>query len=142
MTDRLAYTKGLRQLADILDANPDLPLPYTGDLSSLNWIEVSRENDEIRDSARLFARLIPGTITKTPRDDVVDLIGHIAGLKVCFIAAREAVCTRVVTGTHEVTTPATPAMPATEPQPERTETVEDFEWICSPLLADAEKVPS
>lgn len=137
---RTAYTTGLRQLADILDANPDLPLPYTGTDSSLNWIEVTRKNDEIRDAARLFARLVPGTIVKKPRDDAFDLIGHLAGLKVCFIAAREAVCTRVVTGTREVTIAATPAVPATEPQPERTQTIEDVEWVCGSLLADVEAV--
>lgn len=137
---RTAYTTGLRQLADILDDNPDLPLPYTGTDSSLNWIEVTRENNEIRDAARLFARLVPGTIVKKPRDDAFDLIGHIAGVKVCFIASRDAVCTRVVTGTHEVTIAATPAMPATEAQPAVTQNVETVEWICSSLLADAEAV--
>ena len=28
--DRNAYTQGLRALADALDNNPELPLPYTG----------------------------------------------------------------------------------------------------------------
>jgi hypothetical protein len=30
VSDRAAYTAGLRKLADLLDANPDLPLPYHG----------------------------------------------------------------------------------------------------------------
>ena len=131
MTDtdtRTAYTKGLRLLADLLDNNPDLPLPYHGSTVGLNWIEFDR------DSAAAFARLIPGTVTKTPRDDAIDLKGQIAGLKVQFIASREAVCERVVLGTHEVTVAAQPAVKATKAT---TMVVEDVEWICGSLLAES-----
>ena len=133
MTDtetRTNYTAGLRALADLLDANPDLPLPYTGRGSALNWIEYDKA------SAARFAHLIPGTVTKTARGDSIDLEGQIAGLKVCFIASREAVCERIITGTHEITTPARPALnlPA---EPEHTETVEDVQWVCSSLLAES-----
>ena len=133
---RAGYIEGLRQLATLLENHDDLPLPYTGNYSSLNWIEVTREGSEIRDSAALFARLIPGTITKNVRGDVMDLEGHIAGLKVCFIASRDAVCTRVVTGYHEVVVPATPAQDAVPAQPERVTKVEDIEWVCGSLLSE------
>jgi len=128
MTDtRTAYTQGLRDLADILDNNPDLPLPYHGKSVGLHWIE----NDKA--SAAVFARLIPGTVTKTARGDALDLEGQIAGLKVLFIASRDAVCERVVTGTHEVTVPAQPAVKATKAT---TRVVEDVEWVCGPLLSE------
>jgi len=46
MTDRAAYVRGLRTLADRLDANPDCPLPYTGNREHgpLLWILSSRED--------------------------------------------------------------------------------------------------
>ena len=38
MTDRTAYVKGLRAVADLLDAHPDLPLPYSIDRDgALGW---------------------------------------------------------------------------------------------------------
>jgi len=130
MTDtRSDYTEGLRVLADLLDAHPGLPLPYHGSSAELIWIETSR----VKESARLFAKLIPGTVTKTPRGDAIDLTGRIAGLRVLYIASRADVCKRVVTGTHEVTVPATAATAAV---PGHVETVEDVKWTCSSLLAE------
>ena len=129
-TDRTEYTQGLRALADLLDHNPDLPLPYHGSDAHhrLNWIEYDKT------SAARFAQLIPGTVTKTARGDCIDLEGQIAGLHVLFIASRAAVCERVVTGTHEVTVPATPAIKATKAT---TTVVEDVEWVCGSLLAES-----
>jgi len=43
---------------------------------------------------------------------------------------REAVCQKVVIGTHEK------VIPAVEAQPERTEIVEEVEWVCGSLLTD------
>lgn len=37
MTDRAAYTAGLRQMADFIDANPGVALPYDGGESELSW---------------------------------------------------------------------------------------------------------
>jgi len=130
MTDtRADYIEGLRVLADLLDAHPGLPLPYHASSAELIWIETYR----VKESARLFARLIPGTVTKTPRGDSIDLTGRIAGLNVLFIASRADVCERVITGTHEVTVPARAAIAAT---PGRVETVEDVKWVCGSLLAE------
>lgn len=141
-TTRSEFTRGLRVLADILDDNPGLPLPYDGHKSDLNWI-VSSDPEHQRTTAALFARLVPGTIVKSPRGEALDLTGSIGGLKVCFIASRDAVCERVVVGTREVTVEAAPAVPAT---PEHTETIEDVEWVCGSLLAAgtgaAEQVPA
>ena len=131
MTDtRTAYIEGIRALAYLLDHNPDLPLPYHGSDAHhrLNWIEYDKT------SAARFAQLIPGTVTKTARGDCIDLEGQIAGLHVLFIASRAAVCERVVTGTHEVTVPATPAIKATKAT---TMVVEDVEWVCGSLLAES-----
>ena len=130
MTDtRNGYTQGLRQLADLLDNHPELPLPYSGSGAdhTLHWIEYDKA------SAARFAQLIPGTITKAPRGDAMDLEGRIAGLHVTFIASRAALCERIVTGTHKVIVDAQPAVEATEAT---TMVVEDVEWVCGSLLAD------
>ncbi|HET6291734.1 MAG TPA: hypothetical protein VFG33_00115, partial [Kribbella sp.] len=51
-------------------------------------------------------------------------------------AYRDQVCERVVTGTREVTK-TVPDPSVVVPDVEVTETVEDVEWICGPLLAKA-----
>jgi hypothetical protein len=50
-----------------------------------------------------------------------------------MITARDAVCERIVTGTHEVTVPAQPAIRAKKAT---TTVVEDVEWVCGSLLSD------
>jgi hypothetical protein len=132
MTDRRnSYTQGLRQLADILDNNPELPLPYHGSGAHLLWIQ--NYGKDVLATARLFTRLVPGTITKAPRGGDLDLNGNIAGLRVSMITARDAVCERIVTGTHEVDVAAKPAVKATKAT---TVVVEDVEWVCGSLLSD------
>jgi hypothetical protein len=131
--ERRDYTEGLRQLADILDANPDLPLPYYGSKSSeLLWI--ARRDEDHRAVARIFARAIPGTIAKNPRDTAIDLVGQIAGLYVQLIVDRDQVCERIVTGVEVVEMPASEAIPA---RPAQTIEREVVEWRCEPILAEA-----
>jgi hypothetical protein len=131
MTDRSDFTNGLRELADILDANPDLPLPYSGTGSELLWI--ARHGEDHKAFAQTFARVVPGTLTKSVRGTDFDLIGSVGGVQVQLIVDRDAVCERVVTGIETVTISA---KPATDPEPERTEERELVEWRCQPLLAE------
>lgn len=130
--DRPGYIAGLRQLADILEAHPDLPLPYGGTTTSeLLWIANSRQDH--KQVAATFARTIPGVVAKQPRGTDLDLIGRIAGLHVQLIVDRDAVCERVVVGSETVTVPA---RPATEATPEQTETREVVEWRCASILTE------
>ena len=114
-TDRTGYIKGLRALADILDNNPALPLPWDGGHASRLSIFV-----ETREQAAGYARLIPGKVIKKVTDSSAygfELRGSIAGLRVLVYAPRPEVCERVVTGSHEVTTPAMPCLLYTSPSP-------------------------
>lgn len=132
-TDRAAYTTGLRQLADLLDANPVIPLPYPG---STTWAPPMAIHTFDRDTLIATIRALPpGTWDKHYGDGPLgfDLTGSLAGLRVRVSGNREDVCERVVVGTETVTVPAEPAREAT---PERVETVEVVEWKCSPILAD------
>ncbi|MEV0968475.1 hypothetical protein [Microtetraspora glauca] len=136
MSDRAEYIKGLRALADILEAHPELPLPYEGDDASLNFIEGNAEEE--RRGAAVFARVMPGTVRKEPRGEYFDLFAEIHGVRVQWIARRENVCERVVTGTREVEIEEPdPDALAAVPKVKRTVVVEDVEWQCHPILAGA-----
>lgn len=138
---RETYITGLRVLADLLEQHDDLPLPYDGSLTSIDWIETAHTAERQREIAQSFARIIPGTIRKEARDGYFDLDGSIAGLKVSLIVLRDAVCTRVVTDTREVTREIPdPEALAAVPTVTVTETQEVVEWVCEPLLADRQVV--
>ncbi|MEO3856105.1 hypothetical protein [Acrocarpospora sp. B8E8] len=131
---RAEYIRGLRALADILENNPDLDLPYTGrrEYGMLHFIP----GESSKKQARLFARLIPGTVGKEPRDTAFDLVGKLHGLHVKMIAQRDEVCTRVVTGTREVTEEIPdPQALAAVPKVTVTRTEEVIRWDCKPILA-------
>lgn len=140
MSPREEYTAGLRALADLLDATPDLPLPTTRDIQwAVHWYATT--DDEKRTVMANIARLIPGRLTKNDPNtgdkydsDYFRLTGNIGGLPIEIWSQRESVCRRVVTGTREVTE----LVPADDaPMVEVTTTVEDVEWVCEPLLAQA-----
>lgn len=139
--DRAAYTAGLRQLADVLDANPDVPLPYhgSGTPMGLNFLAGADPKSALAAAVRAF----PCDFAKNSPDgsfgsQYYQLTGTLHGLKVALTAYRDAVCERVVTGTRGVTeTVPDPDVADTRPMVERTRTVEDVEWRCTPLLAEA-----
>jgi hypothetical protein len=132
--NRTAFTAGLRVLADALDANPDLPLPYDGTTSELSVFTRTKAE------AAAYARVLPGTVDKRVTDGHYgfELHGWLQGLRVLVYAPREEVCTRVVKGTREVTREIPdPEALAAVPITTVTETVEDVEWVCQPLLSAA-----
>lgn len=141
---RAAYTAGLRQLADILDAHPEVPLPYEGTGKSLGKrISFYYLGDKDPRAALAAARRAFGVPME--KNDSIDssfsLTGSLAGLHFALTAEREAVCERVVVGTREVEVEeADPAAVAALPKVKRTVTVEDVEWRCTPLLA-ADETP-
>ena len=146
MTDtRTAYTAGLRAVADLIDAHPDLPEPYTSIYSSGNidvqWY-LHIQNLNLAEQKTAAAKIVSDLGGKWDKRELVegrlDFEQTLAnGVHLTLTVARDAVCERVVIGTHEVTVPATPARPATEAEPERTTTVEDVKWFCGSLLAES-----
>jgi hypothetical protein len=137
-TDRAGYITGLRALADLLEQHDELPVPY--DVTA-QWICASRSKEEQRAIAQTFTRVMPGTIRKGVRDDAFDLDGEIGPVNFGLIVQRDAVCQRVVTDVTEVTREVPdPDALAAVPMVTVTETVEQVEWICSPILAEAAQV--
>ena len=143
MTDRAAYIQGLRQLADILEAHPEVPLPYEGGRRTTAITIHFLHDDDPRAELATAARAIPCTWqkeTSEPDPDgkwaaYFDLNGQLGGLHLKLTAYRDAVCTRVVTGLEdrEVQEIVTPAVTRTIVKP-----VEVVEWDCGSLLAPAE----
>ncbi len=145
MSDRAEYIKGLRALADILEAHPEVPLPYQGscpDYARMTFHFLSA--DDPRAEMAAARRALRVTLGKDARDDgYFDLKGSLYGLHFALTAFRKDVCTRVVTGTREVVIEEPdPQALAVLPKVTRVEIVEDVEWQCSPILSDAEQGPA
>jgi hypothetical protein len=134
---RAAYTAGLRQLADLLDAHPEVPLPYDGTLAPITIQHLFPVNGgTVRDEFLATVRAFPGKREKDPNDTYFDVDVQLAGLHISVTTYREQVCKRVVTGTREVTREVPdPDALAAVPTKTVTETVEDVRWECRPLLA-------
>lgn len=135
----LTVAENARKLAAFLEAHPDLPEPthfnvqYRAEVKWLIW-----ENDLARQkrTAESVVRFLPGKADKRENGDWFEYSGEVDGVKWEVVAAREAVCERVVTGTRTVTrTVPDPAVDV--PLVEVTEEVETVEWVCAPLLAGA-----
>jgi len=98
-TDRAGYIAGIRTLADALEANEELPLPYHGADQTLSvFVQTKAE-------AVAYARLM-GKAEKSYDDGAhygFRLTGKLDGLSLLVYAPRQEVCTRVVTGTETVT---------------------------------------
>lgn len=143
MSHREDVISGLRQLADLLEHNPDVDLPYQlGGGSNITFMFLSGGSERER-MARL-ARLIPGKLTKkvmgSGAASYFGLSGKIGGIKVTLMAYRDVVCERVVTGTREITEEVPdPDKLAEVPTISVTKTVEDVEWRCAPVLAGDER---
>jgi len=130
---RAAYISGLRKLADLLEQHDELPLPYEGSSPGLARRMTFFFLGDPRDVFVKAARALPGRLDKEVTDDTYRVTASLDGLHVEAVAYRNDVCERVVTGTREVTrTIPDPNIKA--PLVEVTETVEDVEWVCAPLL--------
>ena len=133
-TERAEYVKGLRALADLIEQHDELPLPT----SKIEWaVHYFGDDDAQKTALATIARLLPGKVKKNDPNsseynaEYFILKGTLHGLRVEAWANRSTVCTRVVTGTREVT----------KTVPVKTEdvtVVEDVvEWVCEPILAAA-----
>ncbi|MGW1682472.1 hypothetical protein [Saccharopolyspora sp. NPDC002376] len=129
---------GLRALADMIEANPEIPATYLDEFFGINvWNPKSAE--EMAAIAR--AALKHGAkVEKDIGETLYNLTISWGPFKAKALGNRGAVCERVVTGTETVTRKV-PDPSVVVPMVEVTEEVETFEWRCAPLLAaDAEAV--
>lgn len=142
-TDRTDYTQRLRSLANLIDDYPDLPTPYVTSFEThldVHWY-LHIHGMDLADQKATAARIVSdlgGKWDKTQDGERFNFTQTREGLTLEIAVARDAVCERVVVGTHKVTVPAIPAQPATRATTERVETVEDVEWVCGSLLSSTE----
>lgn len=149
-SERAAYTRGLREIAEWLDAHPEVPLPnidstVTGkDRPTLTILIGWWNSKDQREDMATIGRAM-GKFSKHARDGgerfyIYRVFGSVA---VAVSADRDEVCERVVTGTHEVTEEVPdPEILATVPKVTVTKVVEDVTWVCSPILAGAPELPA
>ncbi|MEV6226877.1 hypothetical protein AB0L88_03150 [Saccharopolyspora shandongensis] len=140
MTETLAQQQaaGLRALADMVEAHPEIPATYLGGFFGIDvWFPQSAE--EMAAIAR--AALKHGAkVEKDISETQYNLTIAWGPFKARALGNRGKVCERVVTGTETVTRKV-PDPSVVVPMVEVTEEVETFEWRCAPLLAaDAEAV--
>lgn len=134
-------SENLRAVADLIEAHPELPLPFVTAYGHSSEVEVvwylhieSNLHGDLAGQKAAAAQLVTmlgGKWDKSESDDIYALDQRRGDLKLHISVNRAAVCERVVIGTREVEVPARPATEA------RVETVEDVTWICSSLLAES-----
>lgn len=135
LTERAEYIAGLRMLANALEQNPDLRLPYSGSRSHLLVIPSWEENQRAELAA--WSRVLPGRKEKQTNGTAFYFKGKFAGLGINVICDRDEVCERVVVGTETVTeTVKDPEAVAALPDIQVTEEREIVEWRCGSVLAD------
>lgn len=149
MTDdaRQAYIEGLHQIADFLTEHPEVPLPQISSSVSGSYLPTlavftqAQPQGEERDQRTMLADIARamGNAQKSTSHEFA-VWRQFAGVVLAAYARRDEVCERVVTGTREVTREVPdPAALAAVPKVTVTETVEDVEYVCGPLLAKAPK---
>lgn len=139
---RTEYIAGLRKLADVLEGHPEVPLPYEGShpqYARMTFHFLFADDPRAAMAATRRALGVPLEKKVSANDQYFDLSGNLRGLHFSMTAYREAVCERVVVASREVeVTEPDPEAVAALPQVTRLVTVEDVEWKCSPLLAEAQ----
>lgn len=133
--ERAAYIEGLRQVADWLEAHPEVELPWLGFEPKLSIYLVGYAQ---REPLAAIARAM-GSFEKIANgDDYFQIVRRFAGIAVVAQASRDEVCEKVVVGTTEVTEEVPdPVALAAVPKVTVTKTVEQVEWRCGSLLAPA-----
>lgn len=130
--ERRAQTiAGLRAAADFFEANPDAPIAYSIDLGY-----HCSDRDEFVAAVRAL-----GSARKDFNSTFAQAGRRFGGgVEVRYQAYRDQVCERVVVGTKQVEVEEPdPEVVAALPKVKRTETVEEVEWRCEPLLAPVEQ---
>lgn len=118
-----AYVEGLRALADLIEATPEL----AGNYPTITHLTIA---DGAEDLARL-ASLLGGDRHKRPSERYMGITRDISGgVAIEVYAPREEVCERRVVGFRTEMVPD-PDAPLVE------RTVEVVEWECAPVLGGA-----
>ena len=122
----ISFVFGLRQLADLLEDEPEAALPFT--VSVYHAVGAAGAPAEMRRLSRLFG----GRWDKKPEGDSFYLIRDLGGgIQYRIRAPREAVCEKIVTGRELVRRPRQPTYDYG-----MEEVMEDVvEWICPEVLA-------
>lgn len=125
MADRQKLIDGLRHIADTLQRNPLLPLPYFGCvLQQCSGLE----------QMIAIGKAYGGRWDKETTDSNFELRREFANdLRMYLMLARTEVCTRVVVGTKEVPEKVIEAQEA-RVIPAHTEEI--VEWHCPPSLSE------
>jgi hypothetical protein len=132
-TDAERAAAGLRQLADMLDANPDLE-GCAWAFHAINAFPRSRAG--VADWARAAARATGAKVDKTQSGNWAGVAVEFGPVRVDVVIDRDEVCERVVVDTREVTKEVPdPEALAAIPRVVVTEVEEVVEWRCHPLLA-------
>lgn len=132
MTTRAEWIKGLRDMADWFESNPDFPVPkYTGimvDLFDYNFVGETAVQ-RMANAARGLGRCEKCHVG----DRYYVLRRHFGPHRIDVNTYSENVCSRIQVGTKTVTRPVKLKNPEME-------TVEEpvYEWHCDPLLANEE----
>lgn len=133
---RADYIAGLRKIADALESNPDLRLPWHGSSKYGSPLSVFTDT---KAEAAAWAFVLDGRAEKNVTENGnygFQLKGRMRGVHVLVYAKREEVCTRRVVGTREVVEEvADPDALAAVPTVQVTRTEDIVEWDCHPLLA-------
>lgn len=128
---------GLRKLADLIEAHPELAGRFTADEIELN---IHTRTDDITAELAEWARFAKANGAKIAKDITQSMYNVTAtfcdGVKVSMLAYRTAVCEKVVVGTREVTEEVPdPEALAAVPTVTVKRVVEETKWVCRPLLA-------
>lgn len=121
---------GLRALADLIEANPDLSACAHVDHLYVFHPRSAEEQAQIARAGLRHGALVVKDVWEKQHNIVLrwGLVGAAA------LAKRETVCERVQVGEETVTT-TVPDPTVEVPLVEVTETVPTYEWRCAPLLA-------
>jgi hypothetical protein len=112
-----------------LPAQPHITSYSHSGRSDVCWyLQGSEEQKAV---AAQVLRIVGGKWAKSEGSDVLYFRQARGDVEFTVAVDREAVCERVVKGTREVTIPAVKAQPA------RVQIVEDVEWVCGSVLAEA-----
>jgi hypothetical protein len=123
---------GFRQLADLIEATPDIPVSYP----ALNvWCFWGA--GAVKDMAALTraALRLGAKVDKNITDSQYNLSIRLGPITATSLASRNEVCERVVVGTRKITETVPDPAAAPVPMVERTRTEDVVEWRCVPLLA-------
>jgi hypothetical protein len=98
-TDRAGYIRGLRALADVLERNDDLPLPYDGTATAISFNGYVNSADPVTEMVAAI-QVIPCSFTsrirnaKRPSDAYLYLDGELHGLKLDLVAFCDVTCVK------------------------------------------------